>query len=174
MTELLVQQFNRSSFLQCATTTLYGSLWGDWYASDNNLRGTPRGKPEEAESGQVAHTPSLDGRAVPWPWGKRHGQSMAWVRHGHGMASVNQTRLHCVNQMGKIHSKPLAARHGRGKAWSRHGHGMLCVNRPLMKKRRLPSMPNHKLGKSVFPNTIRSLVLYIMMSQTSDDILQDT
>ena len=39
-----------------------------------------------------------------------------------GMASVNQTLPHCVNQMGKTHSKPLAARHGRG---------MLCVNRPL-------------------------------------------
>jgi hypothetical protein len=35
------------------------------------------------------------------------------------MASVNQTRPHCVNQMGKTH-KPLAARHGRGKAWARH------------------------------------------------------
>ena len=42
----------------------------------------------------------------------------AW--HGHGMASVNQTRLHCVNQMGKTHSKPLVARHGRGMAWARH------------------------------------------------------
>ena len=47
------------------------------------------------------------------------------------MASVNQTRPHCVNQMGKTYSKPLAARHGRGTAWARHGHGMLCVNRPL-------------------------------------------
>ena len=27
------------------------------------------------------------------------------------MASVNQTRPHCVNQMGKTHSKHLAARH---------------------------------------------------------------
>ena len=43
---------------------------------------------------------------------------MAWARHG--MASVNQTQLHCVNQMGKIHSKPLVARHGRGTAWARH------------------------------------------------------
>ena len=42
----------------------------------------------------------------------------AW--HGHGMASVNQTRPHCVNQMGKTHSKHLAARHGRGTAWERH------------------------------------------------------
>ena len=39
------------------------------------------------------------------------------------MASVNQTRPHCVNQMGKTHSKPLAARtarHSRGTAWARH------------------------------------------------------
>jgi len=42
----------------------------------------------------------------------------AW--HGRGMASVNQTRPHCVNQMGKTHSKPLEARHGRGTAWARH------------------------------------------------------
>ena len=42
----------------------------------------------------------------------------AW--HGHGMASVNQTRPHCVNQMGKTRSKPLATRHGRGTAWARH------------------------------------------------------
>jgi hypothetical protein len=45
---------------------------------------------------------------------------MAWARHGYGMASVNQTRPHCVNQMGNTHSKPLAARHGRGTAWARH------------------------------------------------------
>ena len=41
----------------------------------------------------------------------------AW--HGLGMASVNQTRPHCVNQVGKTHSKLLAARHGRGMAWAR-------------------------------------------------------
>jgi len=45
------------------------------------------------------------------------------------MASVNQTRPHCVNQMGKTHSKRLAAWHGM--AGERHGHGMLCVNWPL-------------------------------------------
>jgi hypothetical protein len=38
----------------------------------------------------------------------------AWSERG--MASVNQTRPYCVNQMGKKHSKPLAARHGRGTA----------------------------------------------------------
>ena len=48
-----------------------------------------------------------------------------------GMVSVNQTRPHYVNQMGKTHFKPLAARNGREKAWARHKHGMLCVNRPL-------------------------------------------
>jgi len=42
----------------------------------------------------------------------------AWSKHG--MASVNQTWPHCVNQMGKTHSKALAARHGRGTAWARH------------------------------------------------------
>jgi hypothetical protein len=52
----------------------------------------------------------------------------AW--HGRGMASVNQTRPDCLNQIGKTHSKSLAARHGRGMAWVWHGHGMLCVNRP--------------------------------------------
>jgi len=46
------------------------------------------------------------------------------------MASVNQTRTHCVNQMGKTHSKPLAARRGSGRSCARHGNDMLCVNRP--------------------------------------------
>ena len=54
------------------------------------------------------------------------------------MASVNQTRLHCVNEMGKTRSKPLAARHGRGKEWTGQGNGMLCVNRPLKDNINLP------------------------------------
>ena len=49
---------------------------------------------------------------------EKNGMVGAW--HGHGTASVNQTRPHCVNQIGKTHSKPLAARHGRGTAWARH------------------------------------------------------
>ena len=40
---------------------------------------------------------------------EKNGVVRAW--HGRGMASVNQTRPRCVNQMGKTHSKPLAARH---------------------------------------------------------------
>ena len=49
---------------------------------------------------------------------EKNGIVAAW--HGHGLASVNQTRPHCVNQIGKTHSKPLAARRGRGAAWARH------------------------------------------------------
>jgi len=45
---------------------------------------------------------------------EKNGMVRAW--HGSGMATVNQTRPHCVNQMGKTYSKPLAARHGRGTA----------------------------------------------------------
>jgi hypothetical protein len=49
---------------------------------------------------------------------EKNGMVRAW--HGLGMANVNQTRPHYVNQMGKTHSKTLAARHGRGTAWARH------------------------------------------------------
>ena len=52
---------------------------------------------------------------------EKNGMFGAW--HERGMASVNQTQLHCVNQMGKTHSKSLAARHGRGTAWARHAIG---------------------------------------------------
>jgi len=53
---------------------------------------------------------------------EKNGMVRAW--HGSGMASVNQTRPHCVNQMGKTDSKLLAARHSRRTAlraeWARH------------------------------------------------------
>ena len=56
---------------------------------------------------------------------EKNGMVAAW--HGHGMASVDQTRPHCANQMGKTHSKPLAAWYGMawqgngmGAAWARH------------------------------------------------------
>ena len=63
---------------------------------------------------------------------EKNGMVGAWSEHG--MASVNQTRPHCVNHMGKTHSKPLAARHGRRTAWARHGNDILRVNRPQMGK----------------------------------------
>jgi len=49
---------------------------------------------------------------------KKNGMVRAW--HGRGMASVNQTLPHCINQMGKTHSKLLVAQHGRGTACARH------------------------------------------------------
>ena len=61
---------------------------------------------------------------------EKNGMVGAW--HGHGMASVNQARPHCINQTGKTHFKPLASRHGRGTAWAQQGNGVLCVNRPLI------------------------------------------
>jgi hypothetical protein len=44
---------------------------------------------------------------------------VAW--QGNGRVCVNQTRPHCVNQMGNTQSKPLAERHGRETAWDWHG-----------------------------------------------------
>ena len=63
---------------------------------------------------------------------EKNGIAGAW--HGYGMASVNKTRPHWVNKMGKIHSKPLATRHGMGTAWTRHGHGMLMCESALRRR----------------------------------------
>ena len=49
---------------------------------------------------------------------------IAW--HGCGMASVNQTRPHCVNQMGKTHYQTLS-----GMAWQGNGGGA-AWGRPAM------------------------------------------
>jgi hypothetical protein len=59
---------------------------------------------------------------------------MVGVWHGHGMASVNQTRPHCVNQMGKTHSKLFAARKGRGTAWARHAMCELALREQSSKR----------------------------------------
>jgi hypothetical protein len=62
---------------------------------------------------------------------EKNGMVGAW--HGHGMASGNQIRPHCLNQMGKTHSISLSARNGKGTvlvaAWERHA---VCVNRPFL------------------------------------------
>jgi hypothetical protein len=50
-------------------------------------------------------------------------------RHRNGMVCVNQTRPHCVNQVGKTQSKPLAERHGMCEsAFNRMGQGILPSN----------------------------------------------
>jgi hypothetical protein len=48
---------------------------------------------------------------------EKNGMVRAW--QGRSMASVNQTRQHCVNQMGKTHFKTLAA-------WQGNGMGVAC------------------------------------------------
>jgi hypothetical protein len=90
----------------------------DWYASDYNLRATPRGSRKNPNAGRQP-TVRLS-TAVLCRGLEKNGMVRAW--HGHGVASVNQTRPHCVNQMEKTHSKPLAARHGMVE--ERHGHRM--------------------------------------------------
>jgi hypothetical protein len=45
----------------------------------------------------------------------KNGMVVAW--HGRSIVCVNHTQPHCVSQMGKTQSNPLAARHGRGMAW---------------------------------------------------------
>jgi hypothetical protein len=65
----------------------------------------------------------------------RFQKGMVVIWHGRGMACVNQTRPHCVNQMGKKQSKPLAARYGRKMAWERHGMCKLAFKRPVILKR---------------------------------------
>ena len=69
-------------------------------------------RPCRSSQGHSTARPSGDGCAllccaVLCPDLEKNGMVGVW--HGHGMASVNKTRPHCVNQMGKTHSKPLAA-----------------------------------------------------------------
>ena len=90
---------------------------------------------------------------------EKNGMVGAW----HGMASLNQTRPHCVNQMGKTHSKPWATWHGRGTAWPRHGHGMLCVNRPLFAQHEVQT-GSWQENRSFADYIIRSV--YIFYGQT--------
>ena len=88
--------------------------------------------------------------------------TLAW---GHGMASVNQTRPHYVNQIGKTYSKPLAAWHGRGTAWARHGNDMLCVNRPLHHRGTAVFWPLPCVGDPVSSQCRSYLSLIVFTSQ---------
>jgi hypothetical protein len=108
----------------------------DWYASDNH-RGTPRGSWKKPKAGRsptcrpwtaVANSyMPCHAYAAPMPRCVvalrsrfQNGMVVAW--YGRGMTCVNETRPHCVNQMGKIQPKPLAAWHGMAR--ERHGRGM--------------------------------------------------
>src|SRR5215510_7917060 len=57
----------------------------------------------ESPCGRPCRHPAVKGVFVAW--------------QGNGMVCVNQTRPHCVYQMGKSQSKPFAGRHGMGTAW---------------------------------------------------------
>jgi hypothetical protein len=97
----------------------------DWYASDN-LRGIPCGGRKKPNAGWSptcrfwtadanshmlchAHAGSMPCCAVALRSRFQNGMVVAW--HGRDMACVNQTRPHCVNQMGKT-TKTLG-----GTAW---------------------------------------------------------
>jgi hypothetical protein len=94
----------------------------DWCASVNNLCGTPHDSQKKPNAGRSpkfrlwmananSHMPCHAHAALCCGLEK-----LLSERHGHGMACVNQTWPHCVNQMGKTQSKLLTAQHGRGTA----------------------------------------------------------
>jgi hypothetical protein len=108
------------------------AIW-DWYASDNKLPGTGRGSSKGHKLASCKHAANMPSpcHCLERSLTERHISGMAEERHGNGMACVNQTRPHYVNQTGKTQSNHLAVRHGRGTAGERHGNGMVCVNPPL-------------------------------------------
>ena len=66
------------------------------------------------------------------------------------MAFVNQTRPHCVNQMGKTHSKHLAARHVRETAWERHvmDESAFTVDSSLLGRHVVSACKQRRFGES--------------------------
>jgi hypothetical protein len=94
----------------------------EWYASDNNLRGTPLGSRERPKAGREP-TGRLS-TAVRFRGLEKNGMVRAW--HGRGMASVNQTWPHCVNQMGKANSH-IACRSHAVPLPCRAAKGLECV-----------------------------------------------
>ena len=73
-------------------------------------------RPCRSSQGHSTSRPSRDGRAVPWP----REEGMVGVWHGHGMASVNQTLPHYVNQTGKTFLTLS------GTTWQGNGMGTAC------------------------------------------------
>jgi hypothetical protein len=86
--------------------TLATCIW-DRYASDNKLPGTGCGSSKRPKAGK---SPTCRHPAMALRGHFQKGISVAW--QGNGMACVNQTRPHSVNQMGRTQSKALAERHG--------------------------------------------------------------
>jgi hypothetical protein len=59
----------------------------------------------------TCHAHSALCRGLDKSLSERHGRGKTRVRHRRGMACVNQTRPHCVNQMGKTQTM-AGERHG--------------------------------------------------------------
>jgi len=76
--------------------------------------------------------------------GLENGMVRVW--QGCGMASVNQTQPHFVNQMGNTHSKPLAARHAMCES------ALKCFNDEGIK---IPQNVNKYLPVNVAKHPIR-------------------
>jgi hypothetical protein len=113
-------------------TNCYSYSLTGFYASDNNLRVTPRGSRKKPKAGRLptcrlwtadanshischAHVASMPRCAVALKSRFQNGMVAAW--HGRGFVCVNPTRPHCVHEIGKTRYKTYAARHGRGTAW---------------------------------------------------------
>ena len=96
-----------------------------WYASDNNLRGTPRGSRKNPNAGGSPQTVSrrpccaVALRKTAW---SEHGMGAAWAWHG---KCGSDTAALCKSN-GKDTFWTLS-----GTAWQGNGMGMACcVNRP--------------------------------------------
>jgi hypothetical protein len=106
-----------------------------WCASGNNLRGNPRGsrqKPNAGKSPACRLWWADDNSHMPCPCCAHAALCRGLEKsisewQGCSMACVNQKRPHCVNQIGRTHSKPLATRHGRGTAWARYSMCKLAL-----------------------------------------------
>jgi hypothetical protein len=86
--------------------------------------------PCRSSQGHSTARPSLDGRAVMWPWEERHGRSMAWECYG---KCESDTAALCKSN-GKDTFLTLSGtawqwngmaveRHGSGTAWQWNGMG---------------------------------------------------
>jgi hypothetical protein len=95
-------------------------------------RRTPTGRPHIVSGRPMliytCHAMPMPRCAVALRSRFQNGMVVAW--HGRGMTCVNQTRSHCVDQMGKTQSKPSAKRHGRRAAWEWHGVCELTLTLP--------------------------------------------
>jgi hypothetical protein len=94
----------------------------------------------------------------------QNGIVVAWQRNG--MACVNQTRPHCVNQMGKTQSNPAGERHGMCElalmVWKRGITNIMLKNNitNIMLKRGITNiMLKHSITNIMLKNSITNIML---------------